>query len=108
MVSGSNPRRIEPLRKQTQLRAIEGLARSHEDVLVCRTCPSLCQECCGGSITKTGVISASHRRRMWLSYLPSVGKVIWRYRRTIGFLLSKEIGCEETKESQWGGTAVVL
>jgi hypothetical protein len=108
MVSGSNPRRIEPLRKHTQLRAIEGLARSREDVLVCRTCSSLCQECCGGSITKAGVISASHRRRRWLSYLPSVGKVIWCYRRTIGLSLSKEIGREETEEDRWGGTAVVL
>jgi hypothetical protein len=35
---------------------------------------------------------------MWLSYLPSVGKVIWCYRRTIGPLLSKEIGREETEE----------
>jgi hypothetical protein len=45
---------------------------------------------------------------MWLSYLQSVGKVIWRYRRTIDLLFSKEIGCEETEESQWGGTAIVL
>jgi len=45
---------------------------------------------------------------MWLFYLPSVGKVIWRYRRTIGFLFSKEIGREETEEDRWGGTAVVL
>ena len=75
---------------------------------MCRTCSSLWQECCRGSITEAGVISASHRRRMWLSYLPSVGKVIWRYRRTIGGLLSKEIGREETEEGRWGGTAVVV
>ncbi len=42
---------------------------------------------------------------MWLSYLPSVGKVIWCYRRTIGDLLSKEISREETEEDRWGGTA---
>ena len=41
MVSGSTPRRIKPLRKHTQLRAIEGLARPHGGVFVCRTGPSL-------------------------------------------------------------------
>ena len=36
-MSGSNPRRIESLRKQTQLRAIDGLRQSHEALAACRS-----------------------------------------------------------------------
>jgi hypothetical protein len=81
MVSGSTPRRIQPLRKQIQLRAIEGLRQSHGTLPVGRSVP-LRQECCVGFASEAGVAAARHGPRMRLSHLPSAGKVVWRYRGT--------------------------
>jgi hypothetical protein len=108
MVSRSNLRRIEPLRKHTQLSASDGLARPHEHGHACRPC-SLRKECCVGSTTEAGRVSAWRWPRMRLSHLRPVGKGVCRYRGTTDrVLLRHRRGHEGATTRLWGGAAIVL
>ena len=106
-MSGSTPRRIEPLTKHTQLRALDGLARSNSHLLFGRSW-LLQLECCQGSATQAGRISAWQRPRMRLSHLRSVGKVVGRYRGTQGASLPNGIDSAGVEDHPWGGAAIVL
>lgn len=93
-MSGSNLQRIEPLRKQTQFRAIDGLRSSDGALYVVVAFPLLPflprqegKECCGGFATEAGLTTTWRGPRMRLSHLPSAGKVVWCYRGTGDTLL---------------------
>src|SRR5215472_3866289 len=69
-VSGSNPRRREPLTKQTHLRAAEGVWNAHDGLLVVVAHPSRKGVLLEAPLPKAGGRSAWHGPRMRLSHPP--------------------------------------
>jgi hypothetical protein len=108
-MSRSNLRRIEPLRKHHQLRAIEGLRQAHEEVHVRRTY-SLPMECCWRlHYHQQGCLQRGIGHASGCPMLRPADKVAWRYRGTsMSSFSPREIGDEGVKGTCWGGAAVVL
>ena len=107
-MSGSNLRRIESLRKQHQLRAIEGLKQSHEALSVCRSASLYygvlgrlhyqTRSGCGVTAVTYAIVppSVSGYRRLVLP-----GNQRW-------FTPHLGIGDVGAEDHRWGGAAVVL
>src|SRR5689334_4320573 len=107
-MSRSNLRRIEPLRKHTQLRAIEGLRQAHESIHGGRML-SLPPKCCGRlHYLQQECLQRGIGHVCGCPMLRPVGKVMWRYRGTREFPFSQwwEIGDAGIEGPPWGGAAV--
>ena len=113
MVSGSNPQRIEPLRKHTQFRAIAGL-RSSDGLLHAGRNGSLLPSMSGRWSAVEASLPKQEWRRRGIGHV--CGCPTYRQRvKSCGATGEPEtpcsprgIGCEGAKEGLRGGTAVVL